>query len=381
MIISRLSLTNFRSHAHTTVEMGAGLVILTGENGAGKTNILEAISLLSPGRGLRGSALSDLIRREGDGGFAISAHIQSETSALTTEPITIGVGLPTELPQNRRIRINGVPTSANRLSEWLGILWLTPAMDRLLVEGASGRRRFLDRLTLTLFPAHARSYTRYEAAMRQRNRLLADEKGYDPLWLDGLELAMAEPAAAIIEARHRWMTELTEKIATQQSGPFARALLTLQHGLPEEAGLENEGFFENKADLTAYLQKIWQQSRARDATIGRSFYGPHRAEMIVTHHAKNMPASQTSTGEQKALLIGLILAQTALVTEKNGQPPILLLDEVAAHLDPSRREILFDRLRDIGGQVWMSGTESSLFEKAGNTAHYFHLTGQNIITR
>ncbi|ART93966.1 DNA replication and repair protein RecF [Zymomonas mobilis] len=374
MFISGLSLHDFRSHQHIRLQAEAGLVILTGENGVGKTNILEAISLLSPGRGFRGSPLPDLVRREGEGGFAISAKLHPLESSGRIDPVTIGIGLAPRA-SSRQVRVNGVTTSANALSEWLAILWLTPAMDRLFQEGASSRRRFLDRLTLTIFPSHARHYSRYEAAMRQRNKLLSDEKGYDPLWLDGLEQIMAEQATHILLARRQLVDLLSEEIAKQEDGLFAKADLALEEGVDSRDLVTH-----NSEEIMPLLQNIWQKSRTSDAAIGRTLQGVHRADLKVTHHAKAMPAAQSSTGEQKALLLGLVLAQVNLITEKNGQPPVLLLDEVAAHLDPSRRAILFDILRSKGGQVWMTGTEPSLFETAGEAACYFQLDKGEIIS-
>ena len=374
MFISGLSLHDFRSHQQIRLQAEAGLVILTGENGVGKTNILEAISLLSPGRGFRGSPLPDLVRREGEGGFAISAKLHPLESSGKIDPVTIGIGLAPRA-SSRQVRVNGVTTSANALSEWLAILWLTPAMDRLFQEGASSRRRFLDRLTLTIFPSHARHYSRYEAAMRQRNKLLSDEKGYDPLWLDGLEQIMAEQATHILLARRQLVDLLSEEIAKQEDGLFAKADLALEEGIDSRDLVTH-----NSEEIMPLLQNIWQKSRTSDAAIGRTLQGVHRADLKVTHHAKAMPAAQSSTGEQKALLLGLVLAQVNLITEKNGQPPVLLLDEVAAHLDPSRRAILFDILRSKGGQVWMTGTEPSLFEAAGKTACYFQLDKGEIIS-
>ncbi|AHB10850.1 DNA replication/repair protein RecF [Zymomonas mobilis] len=374
MFISGLSLHDFRSHQQIRLQAEAGLVILTGENGVGKTNILEAISLLSPGRGFRGSPLPDLVRREGDGGFAISAKLHPLESSGRIDPVTIGIGLAPRA-SSRQVRVNGVTTSANALSEWLAILWLTPAMDRLFQEGASSRRRFLDRLTLTIFPSHARHYSRYEAAMRQRNKLLSDEKGYDPLWLDGLEQIMAEQATHILLARRQLVDLLSEEIAKQEDGLFAKADLALEEGVDSRDLVTH-----NSEEIMPLLQNIWQKSRTSDAAIGRTLQGVHRTDLKVTHHAKAMPAAQSSTGEQKALLLGLVLAQVNLITEKNGQPPVLLLDEVAAHLDPSRRAILFDILRSKGGQVWMTGTEPSLFETAGEAACYFQLDKGEIIS-
>jgi DNA replication and repair protein RecF len=332
--VARLSLTDFRSYADATLSPGDGFVVLTGENGAGKTNLLEAVSLLSPGRGLRGASLSDMARKSGPGGFAVAARLAE---------IDIGTGTLATAPERRQVRINGAPASANALPEWLSILWLTPAMDRLFTEAASGRRRFLDRLVLALRPDHATHAARYEAAMRARNKLLGDERP-DADWLTALEARMAEHGAVLAEARAATVGALADRLAAAPEGPFARAGLALEGG---EA--------ENLADTLA-------AGRGRDAAAGRTLTGPHRTDLTVTHLGKNQPAALCSTGEQKALLIGLILAHADLVAERAGRRPILLLDEVAAHLDPLRRAALFGRLGTTGGQVWMTGTEAALFD-------------------
>ena len=343
MPVTRLSLTDFRSYAEARIEAGPGLVILTGENGAGKTNVLEAVSLLSPGRGLRGARLSELARRGGGGGFAVAAQV---------DDIDIGTGALAATPERRQVRINGAPASANALSGWLSMLWLAPAMDRLFAEAASGRRRFLDRLVLALDPAHAGHSARYEAAMRARNKLLG-ELAPDGDWLTALEARMAEHGAAVAEARAAAVAALAERLDAAPEGPFARARIAL------------EGSTER--DLAATLKV----SRSRDAAAGRALAGPHRADLLVTYRAKNQPAALCSTGEQKALLIGLILAFADLVAERTGRRPILLLDEIAAHLDPARRGALFERLRAAGGQVWMTGTEPSLFSALGTDTRRF----------
>jgi len=336
--VTRLSLTDFRSYADALLAPGPGFVILTGENGAGKTNVLEAVSLLSPGRGLRGAALSDMARKGGAGGFAVAARIGD---------VDVGTGTVAAAPERRQVRINGAPASANSLSEWLSVLWLTPAMDRLFADAASGRRRFLDRLVLALHPDHAMHSTRYDAAMRARNKLLAEEGPWDAAWLDALEARMAEHGATIAEARAVTVVALAERLAAAPEGPFARALIALEGGEP--------------APLAP--------ARARDAAAGRTLAGPHRADFVVTHSAKNQPAGLCSTGEQKALLIGLILAHADLVAERTQRRPILLLDEIAAHLDPLRRGALFARLAEAGGQVWMTGTEPALFSGIGAATH------------
>jgi len=341
--VARLSLTDFRSYADLVIEPGSGLVILTGENGAGKTNILEAVSLLAPGRGLRGAALADMARSAGPGGFAVAAMLGD---------VALGTGTLAAAPDRRLVRINAAPTAANSLSEWLSVLWLTPAMDRLFIEGAAGRRRFLDRLTLALHPAHATHAARYDAAMRARNKLLGEDRTPDAAWLDALEARMAEHGDALEAARIDTVAALAERLAMATEGPFARAAIAL------------EG--DDAADLSTRLR----QSRARDAAAGRTLAGPHRADLIVTHEGKQQPAARASTGEQKALLLSLVLAHAELVRGRTGRPLILLLDEVAAHLDPARRAALFDWLAATGGQVWMTGTEPALFDSAPAASRY-----------
>ena len=347
MALTRLTLTDFRNHQAATLEPGELINVLTGENGAGKTNILEAVSLLVPGRGLRGAALLDIGRSNGPGGFSVAGRLGD---------VDIGTGTLPAAPDRRVVRINGAPSSANALSEWLSIVWLTPAMDRLLMEAAGDRRRFLDRLVLALEPGHAHHTARYEAAMRQRNRLLGEYRRADPEWLGALETQMAEHGAAIAKARTALIDALNRRIAISADGPFARA------------GLELAGWQE-----TGRLRDELGIARGRDASAGRTLSGPHRTDLVVTHLAKGQPASRCSTGEQKALLLGIVLAHADLVAEQAGRRPILLLDEVAAHLDPVRRAALFDRLNDAGGQVWMTGTEPGLFIDLGASVRWFHV--------
>ena len=334
-MIARLALTNFRNHAAALVEPGLGFVLLSGPNGAGKTNVLEAVSLLTPGRGLRQVPISEMARSDGPGGFAIAARLG--------EGIDLGTGTIPAAPDRRQVRINGAASSVNSLSEWLSVLWLTPAMDRLFVDSAGSRRRFLDRLTLALEPGHATHAARYEAAMRARNKLLAEPETADASWLTALETGMAEHGAALGEARAHTVAALTEAMAEQSSDDFPRAALAL------------DGW--DGVDLALALKA----SRGRDAAAGRALVGPHRQDLSVLHLVKAQPAARGSTGEQKALLLGLVLAHADLVAQRRGQPPILLLDEVAAHLDPARREALFGRLSGRG-QVWMTATEEALFD-------------------
>jgi DNA replication and repair protein RecF len=342
--VSRLALTDFRSYGSALIEPGPGFVLLFGDNGAGKTNLLEAVSLLTPGRGLRGASLGEMARQGGPGGFAVAAKLGD---------IDIGTGTQPAAPERRQVRINGAPASVNSLSEWLSVLWLTPAMDRLFTGSAGDRRRFLDRLVLALEPGHAHHASRYEAAMRARNKLLAED-GRDETWLASLEQAMTEHGAAVAEARARTVAVLDSRLADVPEDEFARATIALEgwHG----------------GDLTAVLKA----NRSRDAAAGRATEGPHRQDVAVSHRAKQMPAAQSSTGEQKALLLGLVLAHGELVAERRGEPPILLLDEVAAHLDPKRRAALFARLEGRG-QVWMTATEAALFDGIG-VASRFHVT-------
>ena len=343
MPLTRLTLTDFRSYATVTIEPGRGFVVLTGENGAGKTNVLEAVSLLAPGRGLRSGALGDMARKGGAGGFSVSAQLGD---------IDLGTGTLATAPERRIVRINGATASATALSEWLSIVWLTPAQDRLFTDSAGERRRFLDRLVLALDPGHAHHATRYEAAMRQRNRLLAEDRA-DPDWLAALELAMAEHGAIIAQARTTLVDSLAIRIAAEPDSVFARADLSL-------TGWDGGDLAH---DLAA--------SRPKDAAAGRTLAGPHRQDLTVAHLAKAQPAAQSSTGEQKALLLGIILAHADLVAEQRQQRPILLLDEVAAHLDPSRRAALFERLDNGGGQVWLTGTEPALFNAVPASASHY----------
>jgi len=342
--VSRLALTDFRSYTSALIEPGPGFVLLSGENGAGKTNLLEAVSLLSPGRGLRGAALSEMARIAGAGCFAVAARLGD---------VEIGTGTQASAPERRQVRINGAPASVNSLSEWLSVLWLTPAMDRLFTGSAGERRRFLDRLVLALEPSHAHHSSRYEAAMRARNKLLADER-WDEGWLASLEAAMAEHGVAVADARLSAVAALDQRLAATPDDEFASAAIAL------------EGW--NSGDFAALLRI----NRQRDAAAGRATEGPHRQDFAVLHRAKRMPAASSSTGEQKALLLGLVLAHAELVADRRGEPPVLLLDEVAAHLDPKRRAALFARLEGRG-QVWMTATEAELFDGIGTAASRFHV--------
>lgn len=344
MALTRLILNDFRNHAALEIRPVAQFVALHGSNGAGKTNVLEAVSLLVPGRGLRRAAMSDMVRTAGGGGFAIVAEVGGNV---------IGTGVSAEQPDRRKVRVNESNAAINSLAEWLSVIWLTPAMDRLFADGAAARRRFLDRLVLALNPGHARHSSRYEKAMQQRNRLLSGGVAADPLWLDALEAQMAESSSAIEVARN-WVVEaLSMQLLATPSGPFAMPQIQL---------------IDKVASADVDLAAVWRKGRRRDAAAGRTLVGPHRADLKVLHSGSGQVAEQCSTGEQKALLLSLILAHAALVSAQRDAPPILLLDEVAAHLDPSRRSALFGLLADTGAQVWMTGTEPELFNGIGTSA-------------
>ena len=343
MPVDRLILTDFRSYASATIELGPGFVLLTGDNGAGKTNLLEAVSLLAPGRGLRGAALGEMARQGGPGGFAVAAKFGEAD---------IGTGTLAAAPERRQVRINGAAASVNSLGEWLAVLWLTPAMDRVFSGSAGERRRFLDRLVVALEPGHAHHSARYDAAMRARNKLLAEER-WDETWLDSLEAQMAEHGQEITNARLHTLKELGSAIAAFAGRDFPTAKLLLAN------------------TTTSNLQIRLRASRKVHAAAKRSTHGPNNEDLSVLLDEKKMPAAQSSTGEQKALLLGIVLAHAMLVSSQRGAAPILLLDEVAAHLDPKRRATLFGRMEDLG-QVWMTGTEAGLFEGVG-TATRFHV--------
>ena len=282
MVLSRLSLNDFRNHAALEIRPNAQFIALHGSNGAGKTNILEAVSLLVPGRGLRRAAMSDMVRAGGGGGFAIVAEVSGNV---------IGTGVSAEQPERRKVRVNESNASINSLAEWLSVIWLTPAMDRLFADGSAARRRFLDRLVLALSPQHARHSSRYEKAMQQRNKLLSGTVPADPLWLDALEQQMAESAHAIQAARTGLVDALRGQLQSAPSGPFAVPLISLV----DKAG-------PTEADLAV----IWRQGRNRDAAAGRTLFGPHRADLDVIHKDSGQMAEQCSTGEQKALLLSLM---------------------------------------------------------------------------
>ena len=347
MNLTQLTLHNFRNYPELRLKAAPGFMVFSGENGAGKTNILEALSLLAPGRGLRRSSLRDIACQTGAGDFAVAAQLGD---------IQIGTGTDSDAPERRKTRINEAAAPTNDLAEWLSILWLTPAMDRLFTEGAAGRRNFLDRLVMALEPAHARNCSRYEAARRERNRLLADAYPADKDWLEGLDAQLAQFGSSVAQARDRMVFALNEKLEQSDSKIFAIPILRL---------------VDDMLHTEHQLHQMLQQNRSADRAAGRTLQGPHRADLNVLHAAKQQPAEKCSTGEQKALLFSIILAHADLIAERRESRPILLLDEVAAHLDPARRAALFDKLAERGGQVWLTGTEPGLFlDIPENSLHF-----------
>ena len=341
MALDRITLTRFRNHAASRLDGSARINLLVGENGAGKTNVLEALSLLAPGRGLRRAGLAEMAEG-GSGGFAVSAELDCGDGR---EAVRLGTGTAPERPGRRLVQINGAESSAAALGEWLAIGWLTPAMDRLFADSGGARRRYMDRLALALDPAHARHAARYEAALRERNRLLAGEAEPDPAWLASLETQLAEAGAALAQGRARLVERLSEALVALPEGPFARPSLAYAPGGPLDADAL-------AADLARH--------RARDRAAQRTLSGPHRDELAVALAGSGMPAASCSTGEQKAMLIAITLAHAELAGA--GRPGVLLLDEVAAHLDPIRRAALFERLGGGAAQAWLTGTELAPFE-------------------
>ena len=348
--LTRLRLTNFRSHAALDLKLDARPVCLWGSNGAGKTNILEAISQLGPGRGLRAATLPDMIRQGADTGWTISATLDDDRK--------IGVGLEAGDTGNKRvIRLDGAPSTATNLADLIRIVWLTPSMDSVFRGGASERRRFFDRQVMAHMPSHGSVSGRYEKAMRERNALL--ERGrVDPAWADAIERRMAEAGAIIASNRALVLKSLQAAIDARPEGYFPKGDLSLE-GAAEQAAIEGASLF----DVMDLIAEALAKGRYRDQGAGRTLSGPHRTDLAVIHRPTNAPAGDASTGQQKALLIGLILASArALAEDGDGPSPLILLDEAAAHLDRDRRAALFDELISLGGQAWLTGTEEFLFE-------------------
>ncbi|HET7413229.1 MAG TPA: DNA replication/repair protein RecF [Pararhizobium sp.] len=367
--VEKLKLSDFRNYSGLSLAFDARHVVLTGENGAGKTNLLEAISLLSPGRGLRRATYGDVPRKGSLSGFSVFAAVCGMEG-----PVEIGTGAGSADDGGaRRIRVNGAPAPASdALLAHLRVLWLTPAMDGLFTGPASDRRRFVDRLVLSIDPLHGRRALDYERAMRSRNRLLSEGRP-DPVWLDGIEAQMAELGVAIAAARRELVGLLQRMIERdQEAEPFPKATLTLS-GFLDEAGSSRPA-----VELEEAFARLLRDGRLRDAAAGRTLDGPHRADLMIRHRAKDMEAARSSTGEQKALLIGLVVAHARLVAEMTGHAPVLLLDEVAAHLDEGRRRALFDLIDGLGGQAFMTGTDRTMFATLGERAQFLTVEGGSV---
>ena len=368
MWISRLTLTDFRNHAHLSLALDARPVVLAGPNGAGKTNVLEAVSLLAAGQGMRRAAYTELVRIGGTGGWAVAATLQTRSG-----PIDIGTGLqptPTTTERTGRIvRLNGEPQSGSGvLAEHVEMVWLLPSMDGLFTGAAGDRRRFLDRLVLCFDAAHAARYGQFERAMRQRNRLLEDGVR-ESARFQGFESIMAETGVAIAAARVEAVSALFGVISARRArapdSPFPWATLAL------DGVLEADLVLRPAVDVEDGYLAMLAQGRERDRAAGRTLSGPHRTDLVVGHGPKAMPASASSTGEQKSLLVGLILAHAELLRDRrDGAAPILLLDEVAAHLDERRRAALFAEILHLGSQAWLTGTDRSAFSSLLNSAHF-----------
>src|ERR1700733_12394029 len=365
--VSRLAVTDFRNYRTARLDLDTGPVVLTGPNGAGKTNLLEAVSFLSPGRGLRHARLGDIERRRESeevetGGWAVAATIETGRG-----PVRIGTGIDPAGTERRVVKIDGEAARGQAaLGEVIGLTWLTPQMDRLFIEGPSARRRFLDRLVLGLDPAHAARVAAYEHAMRERSRLLRDGP-IDPTWLDALDEVMAAQGVAVAAARRDAVERLDDACAAA-AGPFPRARLSLAGTV--EAWLDEFPALAAEDRFRAALR----DSRAADALAGGATVGPHRSDLAVTHAEKGVPAEGLSTGEQKALLISIVLAHARLQRQTRGEPPLLLLDEVAAHLDAARRNALFATLLDLESQVWLTGTDAALFAPLRAAARFLSVS-------
>ncbi len=362
MFLSHLTLSHFRSHRRVVLDTDARPVAIFGPNGAGKTNLIEAVSLFSPGRGFRRASAHEMARRPESLGWKVSGTVDGDTAHE--------IAFTSEDGAARRVEINGKPAAQTTLGRIVRVLWLIPSMDRLWIEGADGRRRFLDRITLSFFPDHGEAALDYEKAMRERNRLLK-EQVRDPRWYAALEAQMARSGAALHANRVAALARIAAaQIAARTCFPAAELEL-----------VQSEGAMP---DTEADLAEALAESRFRDIAAGRTLVGPHRTDLYGVFAAKGVPASDCSTGEQKALLISLILSNARALAQDLGHPPILLLDEVAAHLDADRRAALYDEVCALGAQAWMTGTGPELFADLGLRAQRLLVrddAGQSVVSR
>lgn len=368
--LTRLRLTGFRNYGAAELMLDGRPVVLAGPNGAGKTNLLEAISMLSPGRGLRRAKLEALRRR--DGGTTAPAWGVMAELARAGQDHHVTTGVVPEAPNRRIVKIDGANAPASDFTGLIPMVWLTPAQDRLFAGPAGDRRRFLDRLTLAAAPGHAKAASAYEKAMRDRQRLLDDDVR-DDIWLSALEARMAESGAELAGNRAATVLRLRAQIEASPETAFPTATLDLS-GVLEEAVLAGE---EPDSLAPGFADKL-RVARPRDAAAGRALSGPHRSDLLVVHAEKASPASQGSTGEQKALLTGLILAQARALAADHGVAPLVLLDEAAAHLDPDRRAALIAELSALGAQAWLTGVEPRLFDAFQGGAQRFRVEAGSI---
>jgi DNA replication and repair protein RecF len=373
--IHRLTLTHFRNYRAASLEARSDVVVLVGPNGAGKTNAIEAISYLTPGRGLRRATLEDVADNQGDGSWAVSAEVEG---ALGLATLGTGIDAPglEASATSRRCRIDREPvTSAAAFGDHLRMVWLTPSMDGLFLGPASERRRFFDRLVLAIDSEHSARVSALDRSLRSRNRLL-EVRNYDDHWCDAIERETAELAVAVAAMRGQTATRLAAMLrARGETSPFPSAQIML------DGWMENALASEPATAVEDRYREILRNNRARDAIAGRTLDGPHLTDLEVIYAPKNMPARDASTGEQKALLIGLVLAHASLVAEMTGITPLLLLDEVVAHLDPGRRTALFDELSRLGAQVWMTGADPAAFAGIGTSGEIFGVDSGQIARR
>jgi len=373
--IRRLSLTHFRNYRAASLATGSDMVVLVGPNGAGKTNCIEAISFLSPGRGLRRATLEDVADNEGDGSWAVSAEVEGALGLAT-----LGTGIDAPIGEasatTRRCRIDRESvSSAAAFGDHLRMVWLTPAMDGLFLGPASERRRFFDRLVLAIDSEHSARVSALDRSLRSRNRLL-EVRNYDDHWCDAIERETAELAVAVAAMRGQTALKLAAMLrARGETSAFPSAEIML------DGWMENALMSEPATAVEDRYREILRESRARDAIAGRTLDGPHLTDLQVVYAPKNTPARDASTGEQKALLIGLVLAHASLVAEMTAITPLLLLDEVVAHLDPGRRIALFDELSRLGAQVFMTGADPVAFADVGAACEIFAVESGRITPR
>jgi len=369
--VERLNLAHFRCYEIFSVSLDLRPVVLTGPNGAGKTNLLEALSFLIPGRGLRRARLSEIRYQGSVDPWAISIHLKDQG-----EGIQIGTGLdPEALDKERRLtKINGEKVkSQSILSEWVSVVWLTPQMDRLFLEGPQNRRRFLDRLVYGFDSGHAQRLSRYEQALKERSHLLR-QGSYDRYWIEGLEETLVNDGIAITVARREVVGQLLSVLKSQEN-TFPRAELSLEGDI--EKLLQEKNILEGEEEI----RRLLAESREQDRLTGRASFGPHRSDLMVIYPEKNQAAALCSTGEQKALLLSIVMASAHMLSVRTEAIPLLLLDEVVAHLDEKRRSSLFDAILKLKMQTWLTGTDASLFETLQGNAQFLSLKEARLVSK